>query len=175
MFLHIFAEEGQVGELQFAGNLFDALLRVLHQVLYVLQHILVDEVGGALPPCQAADGGEVFGRDVQPVGVVGHRARLGVGRANQVDETPEQRLAGSEGAGHVSGHPAYGSPHVVEESQHQCIHHLLLRGRGAFGLGAKQVVVLAENPLFFLLSLLCGVIVSTILFRIGRKPLNIES
>lgn len=41
--------------------------------------------------------------------------------------------------------------------------------------GGIFIVILAENPLFYLLSLLCGVIVSTILFRVGRKPLHLES
>lgn len=76
MRLHVFPEEGDVGESQVVGNLLDGAGGIFQLVADVCQDVLVDPLEGGLSAHCLAYGGEVFGRDVQFVRILGHATRL---------------------------------------------------------------------------------------------------
>ena len=65
MVAHIFAEEGDVGEIEVVGYLLDAFLRVFQLIAHIGQHRLVDLVESGAATAILANGGEVFRGDAE--------------------------------------------------------------------------------------------------------------
>ena len=81
MLLHIASEERGIGESQECTDLLDAQVG-LHEVIPdVLEHIFTYPLVGRLARVVLADGGEIFGRDAQLVGIISNpRAAEGTTR-----------------------------------------------------------------------------------------------
>ena len=149
MLLHVAAEEREIGEIQLDADFLDALVMLFQQVLHVLHHVAVDEFGSGMSAGFFAHAGEIFGRDAELVGIVGHGAGLGAGGRKQIQELAEHLFAGGIGGGLENDKTLQCIAEVVEKSQQQGIDKLLLVAAGsACQLSVYQVIVLAKARRF---------------------------
>ena len=92
MLLEILAEEGLRREVQVVGDLLDAHARILQQGLCLEDHRFVDPPGGGLAAHLLDHRGEVFGRDVELLGIEAHVPLLLVVTLEQRHELVEKHL-----------------------------------------------------------------------------------
>mgnify|MGYP007005688708 CR=1 FL=1 len=78
MLFDVFPEEGNAGEVEFIDYLFDTLGGFLQQVLDVFHDILFDEGGSCVAAHFFANGRQIFGCDMQFVGIESHAAWFGI-------------------------------------------------------------------------------------------------
>lgn len=90
MLFDVFPEEGNTGEVEFIDDFLDAFGRLLQQVLDILHDILFDEGGSRVATHFLANGRQIFGRDMQFVGIESHAAWFGIRSRKNVDKLIEQ-------------------------------------------------------------------------------------
>ena len=146
MAFHVFSEKRQVGEICLVGHFLDALVRPFQQHFNVFCHVVVDDVRGCVSAYLLADGGKVFRRDVQFVGIPCHRPVFRERAGNEFRKCEEQVLARGVVAwfqGNIS------FQHVVElvhEGAQECVGRFpLVLVMGACQFLAQQVIILAEK------------------------------
>ena len=144
--LDVVAEEGEVGELQFAGNFLDALVRLTEQDLDVVDHVVIDQFGGGAAAGILAHAGEVLARDAEAVGVEGDRAGLGIGGGEQFDKGEEHLVYGLPVAVLGLYETLQDLAELVVEGAQQIVEQLLLIVAQPLGdAGKDEVVVEAEG------------------------------
>ena len=96
MLLDILAKEGDGGEIEFGYDFFDALFGTEQVAFYVLKHITIDHSESCFATTVFTHTAEVFGSNVQLVGIPCHGTGLWIGLQDELHELLEKVLARSE-------------------------------------------------------------------------------
>ena len=99
MGLYVLAEEREVAEVVFAGQLVDGDVRKFQVEPYLLDGMVVDEFQGPPSGLFPDDVREMFGRNTESVGIVCHGAVAAFVGGEHLDEGMEQAIGTAERLG----------------------------------------------------------------------------